>query len=57
MPLSGILLRHLLRLEAHPEVTFHFITDNSFKCESEIEDRKVSCDVESGVHETKFGVH
>lgn len=56
MPLSGILLRHLLRLEAFPEVTFHFITDNFFKCDSEIEDRKVSCDVVSRVHETEFEV-
>ena len=57
MPLSGTLLGHLLRLEALPEGTFHFITDNFFKCESEIEDRKVSCDVGSEVHETEYEAH
>lgn len=45
MPLSGVLLRRLLGLEALPEVTSRFITDNFVKCESEIEDRKVSSDV------------
>lgn len=51
-PLSGILLRHLLGLEALPEVTSHFITDNFVKCESEIEDRKVSGGVGRETHDS-----
>lgn len=51
MPLSGVLLRHVLELEALPEVTSHFITDNFVKCESEIEDRKVGGEVGREIHE------
>ena len=50
MPLSSI-LRHLLGLEALPEVTSHFITDNFIKCEPEVEDRKVIGDVGRENHE------
>lgn len=48
---------HLLRLAALPELTFHFTTDHFFKCESEREDRKGSCDAGSEVHETESEVH
>lgn len=57
MPRSGMLLGHLLRLAALPELTFHFTTDHFFKCESEREDRKGSCDAGSEVHETESEVH